>query len=75
MRSQEPDAWHVEVLLITTTSPAVVCGRDGPVALRLAHVSKARSALRGGKAKGCRNSVEILFVTTPVVFSATGPVL
>jgi len=35
-----------EVLLITTTSPAVVCGRDGPVALRLAHVSKAHAVLR-----------------------------
>ncbi|CAE7263985.1 unnamed protein product [Symbiodinium natans] len=35
-----------EVLLVTTNMPAVVCGRDGPVALRLAHVSKAHAVLR-----------------------------
>ncbi|CAE7518412.1 unnamed protein product [Symbiodinium pilosum] len=35
-----------EVLLVTTSMPAAVCGRDGPLALRLVHVSKAHAVLR-----------------------------
>ncbi|CAE7459712.1 unnamed protein product [Symbiodinium necroappetens] len=46
MALEWPNPVPPEVLLITTNSPAVVCGRDGPVALRLAHVSKAHAVLR-----------------------------